>query len=130
MRQVNAGGVAGRFIAVEGEGLAGLQLDGGVGELADAQLRSLKVGEDADRATTGGFDISNALDQRPQHLMARMAHVDAEKIRACLVQLGNHLLVGGCRAECGKDLNFAVSPHQFWPSWDPDVSESWTIQLP
>ncbi len=49
MRQMNARRVARRRIVVEREGLAERQLDAAVGELADAQLRPLQVGEDADR---------------------------------------------------------------------------------
>ena len=49
MGQVNAVRVARRLAGVEDEGLALLQHHAAVLELADAELRALEVGEDADR---------------------------------------------------------------------------------
>lgn len=130
MGQVDAVRVAGGIVVVERKRLAGLELDGGVGELADTELRALKVGENADRATAGGLDIADALNQRTHQVMAGMAHVDAEKIGPGFVQLPDHRLVGRGGTKRGEDLYFAVALHQFWLSWVPDVSDSWTIQLP
>ena len=55
---------------------------------------------------------------------------DAEKIGAGFVKLSDHRLIGRGGTERGEDLYFAVALHQFWLSWVPDVSDSWTIQLP
>src|SRR5690606_35563865 len=63
------------------------------------------------------------------HVMAGMAHVDAKKICARLVQLLDHLLFGGGRTQRSEDLHFAVALHQFWPSCVLGASESCTIQL-
>ena len=49
MGQLDARRVAGLGIGIEDEGLAERQVDGLVGEHADAQLRPLQVDEDADR---------------------------------------------------------------------------------
>jgi hypothetical protein len=48
--QFDAGGVARRLVAIEDELMAGDQLDLAVGELADAQLRTLQVRQDRGRA--------------------------------------------------------------------------------
>ena len=65
MRQIDARRVAGLRIVVEREGLAERQLLLAVGEFADAQLRSLQVGEDADRPADRFLDGADAADQRP-----------------------------------------------------------------
>ncbi len=49
MGKVDAGGVARLGIVVEREGLADLEFLRAVAERADAQLRPLQIGEDADR---------------------------------------------------------------------------------
>ncbi|MNL37311.1 hypothetical protein D3C87_1594520 [compost metagenome] len=124
MRQENAGAVTGLVLVVEGKGLTDLEVDLAVSKLADAQLRALQVAENADRTAAARFDGADALHQRAHHLVARMAHVDTEQIGPCLVQLLDHLLVGGRRSERGEDFDFSVPLHQFWLSCVPDGSES------
>ncbi len=63
--------------------------------------------------------------------MAGMAHVECGKDRrrlraACGIMASSE---EADRAWRGS-LPLAVALHQFWLSWVPDVSESWTIQLP
>ena len=82
MRQVNARGVAGGRVIVEREGLSRLKFDCAVGEGADAQLRALKVGQNADRAPNLLFHIADARYQRAHQLVIGMAHIDAEDIGA------------------------------------------------
>ncbi len=60
MRQEHAGGVAGLVAVVEREGLAGRQVDLAIGELADAQLRALQVGQNADRPAGARLDGADA----------------------------------------------------------------------
>jgi hypothetical protein len=130
MRKVDAVFVTRRFVVVERECLTRGQCYFGVGKFADAKLRSLQVTENTDRATRLLLDRADALDQGTHHFMAGMAHVDTEEVSACFVELLDHCLFRRCRTERGKDLYFAVTPHQFWPSCVPGVSDSWTIQLP
>ncbi len=124
MRQEDARVVAGRILIVERKRLAGLEIDLALGKLADAQLGTLQVSENADRTTTAAFDGANALDQRAHQIMAGMAHVDAEQVCPGLMKLLDHLLGGGSRTERCEDFDFSVSSHQFWLSWLPGVSES------
>ncbi len=124
MRQEDTGCVAGRVIVVEREGLAGLQIDLGVGKLADAKLRALQVGQNADRAAGARLDRADALDQRAHQVMACMAHVDAENVGTGLVQLLDHRFFAGGGAERGEDFYFSVTLHQFWLSCVPGVSDS------
>ncbi|MCY1296062.1 hypothetical protein D9M70_454310 [compost metagenome] len=124
VRQVDARVVAGHVLVVEREGLADLEIHLAFCELADAQLRALKIGENADRPTTVAFHRADALNQRAHHVVARMAHVDTEQISPGLVQLLDHLLIGRRRSERGEDFDFSVPLHQFWLSCVPGVSES------
>lgn len=124
MRQEDALVVAGRIVAVEREGLAWDERDLGVGEFSDAQLWSLQVGENADRPATAGFDGADARHQRAHHLMAGMAHVDAEQIGACFMELLDHRFVRRSGTECGEDFDVSIAFHQFWLSWLPGVSDN------
>ncbi len=124
MGQKHAGAVARLVLVVEGKGLTDLEVDLAFGKLADAQLRTLQVAENADRAATARFDRADALHQRAHHVVACVAHVDTEQISPRLVQLLDHLLVGRRRSERGEDFDFSVPLHQFWLSCVPGVSES------
>ncbi len=101
MRKENAGFVARRLVIVEREGLAGRQRNFRVGEFADAQLRALNVGEDADRPAHALLDAADARNQRAHHVMAGMAHVDAEKVRTGQEKLFDHGLFRRSGAEGG-----------------------------
>ncbi len=113
MRQENAGVVAGRIVVVQREGLAGNEINLGFGKFTDAQLGTLQVGQNADGTTVTAFNGANTLNQRPHHVVARMAHVDAEEIGAGQMQLFDHCLVGRGGAESCKNFDFAVTLHQF-----------------
>ena len=107
VRQLDTGRVAGRRIAVEDEGAAGLQHDLALGELADAQLRALKIGQDGGRAAEPFFQAADRLDQRDLRLLIAMAHIDPEGIGARLEQGGDRLGIAAGRAERGEDADFA-----------------------
>src|SRR5690606_24483295 len=106
-----------------------------LGELAEAKLRSLEIGQDADGPADRLLDGADAADQRAHQLMVRMTHVDAEDIRTRLEQPFQHRLVRGCRPDGGEDLDLTAASHgpQFpGAAGAPSVagwSVSWTIQL-
>jgi hypothetical protein len=111
MRQVDPGRIAGLGIVVEREGLASRQHLLAVGELADAQLRPLQIGQDADRTADLFLDGAYAADQRAHQLMVGVAHIDAEDIGAGFEQLLQHLLGRGGRTDSGEDLDLAATSH-------------------
>ena len=113
MRKIDARVVAGLVLVVERKGLADLELFRAVLELADAQLGSLQVAQNADRTARALLDRADALDQRAHELVARMAHIDTEKVRTGLVELLDHVLFGRGGTERGKNLDLAKSFHQF-----------------
>ena len=98
VRQLHTGLVARRVIQVQTERRALLQQDGAVGEDADAQLRSLQVGEDGDRPTEFGFDLADVAVPGRGLLVGAVAHVQAERVCARFDQRPDHLLRGGCGA--------------------------------
>ena len=109
--EVRAGGVAGGGIEVEAEGAAHDELLRAVGEGADAQLRPLEVGEDADGRAELDLDLADDPVAGGDVLVGAMAHVEAEDIGARLVQGADHLLGGGGGAERGHDLDVAMASH-------------------
>ncbi|MOA05593.1 hypothetical protein D3C78_1251970 [compost metagenome] len=113
VRQENTGVVAGGVVVIKREGLARNQIDLRLGEFSDAQLGTLQVGQNADGTTGTALDGADALNERPHHVVARMAHVDPEKISASKMQLLDHGLFGRGRAESCKNFDFAVTLHQF-----------------
>ena len=130
MRQMHARGVAGLVPVVQNEGLSNLQRDLALGELADAQLRPLKVGENADRPPHALFDGPDTLDQIAHQVMAGMAHIDAEDVGAGLVHLADHLLGGGGGPQCRQNLDPARALHCPFPSVTLDVSGVSSIGAP
>ena len=101
MWQVNTSGIAEFRIVVQREGLADGQFFLAIGEFADAQLRSLQIGQDADRTTDRGLYRTDASNKRAHQVMIGMAHVDAEHIRTCFEELFQHRLIGGSRTDGG-----------------------------
>ena len=73
----------------------GRQRHGAVGEGADAELRSLQVGENADRSADVDLDFADDADQPTQHVVVGMAHVDAEEVGPGAEEVGDSRLVRG-----------------------------------
>ncbi len=90
MRQVHAFRVARFGIVVERERLPLDQFLLAVGELADAQLRTLQIGQNADRPSDGRFDAADAAHQGPHQIVICVAHIDAKDVRARIEQFANH----------------------------------------
>ena len=111
MRQVDALRVSGLRIVVQSEGLAGLQRLLAVGELADAKLGTLQIGEDADRTADRLFHRADARDQRAHQLVVGVAHIDAEHVGTRLEQFLQHGLVGRGRTDRCEYLDLAAASH-------------------
>jgi hypothetical protein len=107
MRKIDPVHIAREILVIKREGLARLQRHRAFGKLADPQFRPLKVCQDADRTSAVFLHCTDAADQGAHQLMARMAHVDAEQIRARLVELLDHRLVRRRRSERGEDFYIA-----------------------
>jgi hypothetical protein len=82
------------LVVIQREGLACNQIDLGVCKFADAQLWTLKVGQNADGTAIAAFNGADALDEGAHHIMAGVAHIDAEEICACLMELLDHRFIG------------------------------------
>ena len=91
VRQVHARGVARSLVGVEDEDVVRLDLHFLGGEGADADLRALQVGEDADGALESGLDGADVLVELTQQVMLGVAHVDAEHIDPGAEELFQHL---------------------------------------
>ena len=111
MRQVDAIAIAGGRVVVEGEGGVVGEFDGAVGELADAQLRTLEVGEDADRPADLGLDGADVGDEGGETSVVGVAHVDAEHVRTRQEQLLDGAPIGGDRTQGRKDLDPSIALH-------------------
>ena len=61
------------------------------GDLADAQFGSLEVDQDADRAPELSFDRADTRVHRTHIVMAAVAHVQTERIRARSKQRADHI---------------------------------------
>jgi len=64
------------------------------GERAEPELRSLQVDKDADRAAGFFLHLADHRHALPHHVMRRVAHVDAEDVRAGGEQRRDGLPVG------------------------------------
>src|SRR5690606_18386481 len=80
-------------------------------DLADAELRSLQVTEDADRALELHLGIAHGRVQLACRLVGRVTHVDTEHVDAGLEQALHHLRIRRCRPERCDDLDPAIAPH-------------------
>ena len=95
MRQEHAIGRASALGGVEAERGAFAQGSAAAADLAEAKLRPLQVGEDADGAAEGRLAVAHGGVQLLHHVERRVAHVDAENVDAGLEELCDHL--GGVR---------------------------------
>ena len=108
--ELDAGAVAGDGGQVQPEALAGLELDAAAAEAADAELRALDVGEDADRAAGLLLECADEGDAGAVVVVGAVAEVDAEDVGAGVEQAAQHVRGGGGGAEGGDDAGAAVTP--------------------
>src|SRR5690606_15426024 len=111
MRKMDTMLITERFVVIEGEGLAGNEIDLTIPELPNAQLWTLKISQNANRAAQFLFHIANALDEGAHQVMVGMTHIDAEHIRACLKQLADDGFLTRRRTQRGENLDLAVALH-------------------
>ena len=94
VRKEDAAGRSRCRVGIEREGLADGNLDRLVGEGAEAKLRALQVGEDADRPALLRADGADRGHEFAQLVMRGVAHVDAEDVGTGLEQRRDDRLVG------------------------------------
>ncbi len=111
MRQMHARGIARRRIAVEHEALAARQRDAAPGESADAQFRTLQVGQDADRPAGLCLDRAHGIAALAMVVMRAVAEVQAEDVRAGVEQGADGCLVAAGGAQRGENLGAAKATH-------------------
>jgi hypothetical protein len=73
---------AGRAGLIEDECLTGLHQRASIDEFAEAELGALQIAENADGAAMLGRHVTDGAHERMRRFRARMAHVDAEHVRA------------------------------------------------
>ena len=91
VRQVDTLRVAGRGVEVEAECLAGLQMDPAAAEAPDAQLRTLHVGQDADRAVEFFFQFADHGEAGGVVLVRAVGEIQPKHVGAGLEQAGHGL---------------------------------------
>ena len=79
-----------RWIGVEDQILAGIDLRPIILEIAEPQFRSLQIDQDADRPLVIGLDVADRLHELAHLVVARVTHVDAEDVGAGLEQPLDH----------------------------------------
>ena len=126
MGQQHATQPADRFAPDEADDFAFGQPHRAGFELADAELRSLEIDQNADRP--GELDLELADDGMDvaQAVMRGVAHIHAEYVGTRLEQAAHRLFVVGGRTERGDDLDPAISPH--WDFASPSGSVRRTVQ--
>ena len=102
--------VAGRRIEIEAEPVAGGELDRAVGEIAEPQLRTLQIGENADRPSGLRLDAADVLEQRALLVVAAMAEIQPENVDPGVEQRAQPLAAGARRADRRDDLGAAQAP--------------------
>ena len=113
VRQADAPRVTRERIHIEDELLPGLQLHSAGLEFADAQLRPLHIGENADGPALFLLDRADHFDSGSVLLMRAMGEIQPEHIGAVLEEVQDHLRRGTGRAQRGDDFCAAVPAQPF-----------------
>ena len=111
MGERRAAGIARNVGEVEPESRAGFQMGPAFREVAQSQLRPLKVDQDADRVVPAGFDGPDGGDGGTVSVVLAVAEIQPEDVRAGFEQRLDGCLMGSCRTERRNDLGVAVSSH-------------------
>ena len=111
MGQWRAVVVARVLVEVEAEMRAGGDLRPAARKIAEAELGSLQIGEDADRPAGLALDLANLGKARAMLVVGAMAEIEAEDVDAGLEQ-GADALEAGARRPHGRDDLGAAPPPQ------------------
>src|ERR1700688_2376568 len=115
MRKLDASMVTRRLVGIQHKTFAVLELDRAFGERSHAELRPLKIDQNADRPAVATLDIANGLDQLAHLVVRGMAHIDAEDVGAGFEQAPDHRSIRRYRAERCKNLDAAQTSHGLLP---------------
>ena len=111
MRKAHAVDVAGGFIQIKTELRAFDQILGLIGKSAYTQFRALQVRQDRYRARELVFDLTYNLVTLGDLVMAAVAHVQAEHIRAGFVQSLDGFIGARSWAQSGHDFHISLTSH-------------------
>src|SRR5690606_3155767 len=109
--QVGAARIASRGVEVEAELRAGHEGDLALGEAADTQLGPLQVHQHADRTAELDLDLADQAVTFGVVLVAAVAEVEPEHVRAGLGQGADAFAGGARRPEGGEDAGAAFAIH-------------------
>src|SRR5262245_58849210 len=111
MGQPHARAVAGTILQIETKGLAALDLRFAAAQLADADLGTLQIHQDADRPARLFLDLADQGMARAVILVGAMAQIEPENIDTGMEQ-GEELLAGRAGGPQGGDnLGQAFTSH-------------------
>ena len=91
--------------------MAGLQMDAATAEAADAEFRTLHVGQDADRAVEFFLQFADHGEAGGVVRVRAVGEIQPEHVGAGLEQAGHGLQRGTGGAERGDDLGAAAAAH-------------------
>ena len=100
-----------RWIGIEREILALVDLGRAVLEGAEPQFRPLQIHQDADGPAILGFDRADGRHQLAHPLMVGVAHIDAENVGAGLEQPIDDGAIRGGRPQRRNDLGTPLPSH-------------------
>jgi hypothetical protein len=128
LEDLGCGSGASRFVLLAAdrgrdERSAGSEPDSTFGECAEAQFRSLQIGQNADRSPGRALNRSDRREACSVVLMSAVAEIQPEDINPGLEQGAYLLGRGGRRAEGRNDFGAAPAPHAHLPT-------GWTLELP
>src|SRR5437016_1724811 len=92
MGQGRARRVSRPLVEVEAEPSARRDRHRAAGEGAEAQLRSLQIGHDADRPSYRALDRANGGDALAVILLAPVAEIEPENVDAGMIERADHIL--------------------------------------
>ena len=111
MRQTDAAAVAGGGVEIQPKRLARCQIDPALPEAANPQLGALQVGDDGDRTPERRLDVADRAVTLGVLLVRAVGEVQAEGVRARLVQRAHPLGPRAGRAEGRQDLGGTITVH-------------------
>src|SRR2546427_2756483 len=109
MRQIGTRRIAWRVGEIEAKGSIGHQPHGASGEAADAQLRSLQVGQHANRPGPLALHLANEFESLLVLSVRTVAEVQAKHVDTRIEQGADHIHARARRPQGRDDLGVAVT---------------------